>query len=83
MPVVRIREKYQVTLPSKIRKALGVEVGDFLEAEVEKDRIILKPKAIIDKGIQKALEDAKAERVYDPFDTAGETMEFLKHRKKR
>jgi AbrB family looped-hinge helix DNA binding protein len=83
MPVVRVKEKYQVTLPSKVREALGVEIGDFLEAEAEKGRIVLKPKALVDKGIDEALEDVKAGRVYGPFDTAEETMKFLKQKTKK
>ena len=46
--VLQIRRNYQVTLPSSIRKGLGVDVGDILEAEVRDGRIILSPKKVID-----------------------------------
>ena len=29
MPLVQVREKAQITLPSKIRKALGIKEGDI------------------------------------------------------
>jgi len=71
MPLVQVREKAQITLPSKIRKALGIKEGDYLEAEVEDNKIVLVPKVLVDKAeavtlskkgekmIKEALEDAK------------------------
>ena len=49
--LVRIKEKAQITIPSKIRKQLGINCGDFLDIKIEKNRIILIPKIIIDKEI--------------------------------
>lgn len=46
--VLQIRRNFQVTLPSSIRKGLGVGVGDILEAEVKDGRIILSPKKVVD-----------------------------------
>ena len=50
MPLVKIKEKYQVTIPSSIRKKLPLKVGDVLEAELEDDAIILKPQVVMDKA---------------------------------
>jgi len=50
MSLVKIKEKYQVTIPSAIRDKLSLKVGDILEAELENDQIVLKPKMIIDKS---------------------------------
>ena len=50
MPLVQVREKAQITLPSKIRKALGIKEGDYLEAEVEGNKIVFIPKVLIDKA---------------------------------
>jgi len=49
MPLVQVREKAQITIPSKIRKALGIKQGDYLEAEVEDNKIVLIPKILLDK----------------------------------
>lgn len=48
---VRVRKFNQVTIPKKIGNKVGVEEGDYLEVEVHKKGILLKPlKAIfIDK----------------------------------
>lgn len=50
MPQVKVREKYQVTIPSKIREHLGLRIGDLLEAELEDDHIVLRPQIVIDKA---------------------------------
>jgi AbrB family looped-hinge helix DNA binding protein len=49
MSAVKIKEKYQVTIPSKLRKQLRLKVGDLLDAQVEDDRIVLKPQVVIEK----------------------------------
>jgi len=35
MALVKIKEKYQVTLPAALREKAGLEVGDLLDAKVE------------------------------------------------
>jgi len=50
MSLVQVREKAQITIPSKIRKALGIKKGDYLQAEVEDNKIVLVPKVLIDKA---------------------------------
>jgi bifunctional DNA-binding transcriptional regulator/antitoxin component of YhaV-PrlF toxin-antitoxin module len=41
MPTTRLREKSQVTLPSKLVKALGLRTDDPLAIELEGDRIVI------------------------------------------
>ena len=50
MSLVQVREKAQITIPSKIRKALGIKKGDYLQAQVENNKIVLVPKVLIDKA---------------------------------
>ena len=75
MPLIQVREKAQITIPSKIRKALGIKEGDYLEAEVKDNKIVLIPKILVDKAkavtlskkgeemLKEALEDVKKGRV--------------------
>ncbi len=49
MPLIRVIRHGQITLPAKIRDALHLEEGDYLEAELEGNRIVLKPKVVMDK----------------------------------
>lgn len=49
MSLVRIKEKYQITVPLELRERLGLELGDYLEASVEDGRLILTPKDVVDR----------------------------------
>ena len=49
MPLVRVKEKFQVTIPTELREALHLAVGDILEATIEHETIVLKPKAVVDR----------------------------------
>jgi len=56
MPLVKIKGKYQITLPAEVRKKLNLEVGDYLELEERDDAIVLRPVAIVDKKEREAWE---------------------------
>lgn len=49
MPLVKVKDKFQVTIPVELREALHLAVGDILEATAEQDTIVLKPKAVVDR----------------------------------
>ena len=49
MLLVKVKEKFQVTIPTELREALHLAVGDLLEATIEHDTIVLKPKTIVDR----------------------------------
>ena len=84
MPLVRVRDKAQVTLPAKIRRTLSIHEGDYLQVDVEGGRIVMSPQAVIDKlpwvelseegerMVQEALDDVAAGRV-----TEHDTVESL------
>jgi len=73
--LVQVREKAQITIPSKIRKALGIKEGDYLEIEIQEGRIVLIPKILVDKApsvtlsekgekmLKETLEDVKKGKV--------------------
>lgn len=50
MALIMVKDKFQVTLPAKLRKRMGVRVGDLMEATVVDDGILLRPKAVVDRG---------------------------------
>jgi len=77
MAIVRVKTKYQVTLPTAVRERAGVNVGDVLEATVEEGKITLTPKSIVDRGIAEGLEDIRAGRVYGPFNSADDMLKSL------
>lgn len=46
--LVRIKEKYQVTIPARLREEVHLHTGDYLEASVYQDGILLRPKRLAD-----------------------------------
>lgn len=50
LPFVKVKEKFQVTIPVELREALHLSVGDILEATVEHNEIVLKPKMVVDRA---------------------------------
>ena len=46
----KVTRNGQITLPSTVRKELGIEEGDILEIEVEEERAVLIPKKLVDKS---------------------------------
>ena len=78
MPLVKVKEKYQVTLPASVRQRAGVSVGDLLEAKVQGKKITLTPKRLIDREIALALEDFKRGRSIGPFRTAKAAIRALR-----
>ena len=83
MSIVKIKTKYQITLPTNLREEVGLEIGDFLEAKVEKGKITFTPKTIIDRAIAAGLEDIKNGRVYGPFDSAKDLVHSLHKNSKK
>ncbi len=49
MALMRVRRMAQLTLPAEIRRALNVQEGDYLEAKVVKDGVLLKPVAVVER----------------------------------
>jgi AbrB family looped-hinge helix DNA binding protein len=49
MALVTIKDKFQVTLPAKLRARIGVRVGDLMDATLHEDGILLRPKAVVDR----------------------------------
>jgi AbrB family looped-hinge helix DNA binding protein len=72
IPLPRVGERYQVTIPKEARQAIGLKAGDLVEARPGRGCIILYPKTVIDrvdvdKRLAEAEADVKAGRVHGPF----------------
>ncbi len=75
MPLVKVKTKAQITLPLKVRRALGIEEGDYLQVEVQDNKIVLVPQALVTKlppvtlseegqrMLEEALEDVREGRI--------------------
>ncbi|MCD6361223.1 MAG: AbrB/MazE/SpoVT family DNA-binding domain-containing protein [Armatimonadetes bacterium] len=77
MTLIRVRDKAQITLPAKLRREVGIKEGDYLEARVEGNTIVLAPQDILarfpvvelaeegKRWLQEGLDDLEAGRVYE------------------
>jgi AbrB family looped-hinge helix DNA binding protein len=77
MSIVRVKNKYQVVIPESVRDEIRVEVGDMLEARVERGKITLTPKSFVDREIAEGLADLKKGRTYGPYGTPDEAIKVL------
>ena len=79
MELSKITRNYQVSIPKKIRDALGLQEGDFMEIEARDGEIVMVPKKLIDadqawfwtpewqEGEREVDEDLRAGRIIGPF----------------
>ncbi len=84
MSLVRVKQKYQVTIPQKFRREARLEVGDILDVIVRKNTIVLTPKTVVDRSVEDAigegLGDLRAGRVTPSFSNVREFKRFMKRR---
>jgi AbrB family looped-hinge helix DNA binding protein len=48
--LVKIHRKGQMTLPSRLRAAIGIAEGDLVEASIKRGTIVITPKLVIDRS---------------------------------
>jgi AbrB family looped-hinge helix DNA binding protein len=93
MVLTKVKEKFQVTIPTAVRTAAGIEIGDFVDARYQHGAIMLRPQVVHDreeflKQLKKDIEASKAAvkagRVLGPFDNADDAARaFARFKKQR
>jgi AbrB family looped-hinge helix DNA binding protein len=83
MALVKIKEKYQVTLPAALREKAGLEVGDLLDAKVEGKKITLTPKSVLDRELAQALKEIEQGKTFGPFGSAKDLVRSLNQEAKK
>jgi AbrB family looped-hinge helix DNA binding protein len=87
MAAVKVGVSRQVVIPKKIHDKLGLAPGDYLEVEVERGKVVMTPKTLVDKQLEKrlaeGLEDFRAGRSHGPFDSAKDAARYLHTEAKR
>lgn len=78
MSLVTVKRKYQVVIPGDVRQKVGINVGDLLEATVQKGNIVYIPKAAVDREIAEGLEDLRQGRTHGPYRSANEMIRELR-----
>jgi AbrB family looped-hinge helix DNA binding protein len=47
MELIKVKRNYQLTIPSELRRKLKLAVGDYLEADVEDNKIVIRPVKVV------------------------------------
>jgi len=88
--IMKISPQGQIRIPKKIMITLGIEKGDYIEVDVEKSQIVLKPRKLIDPSqgwywtkewqkMEAGVDDEIKEGHVSPkFKTAEEGLKWLK-----
>lgn len=43
MELIKVRRNFQLTIPQALREKLGLVVGDYVQADLEDERIVIRP----------------------------------------
>lgn len=84
MPLARVKQKGQVTIPATIREELGLREGDYVEVTTKGGRVVLTPQEIaprhpaIDAALAEALKEERAGRISPAFGSVEEFEAWLK-----
>ena len=81
MPTIKVKEKFQITIPNAVRKAAGLAVGDSLEAVLEGKKIILAPQTSqapdqLEAALEAGLRDYEDGKVIGPFKDMTEYRQY-------
>jgi AbrB family looped-hinge helix DNA binding protein len=82
MDIVTVKNKFQIVIPQHVREQIHIEVGDFLEADVEDGKITFTPKSLVDRHLAEGLEDARQGRTHGPYASADAAIAALDARAK-
>ena len=66
----RMTQKYQTTIPAKIRRLLGLQSGDIIGFDFKEGDVILKKASPLDVAFAKAVESSLSEWASDEDDEA-------------
>lgn len=59
MELIKIRRNYQLTIPQALREKIKLEVGDYLEVDVENGKIVIRPVKVVSPEKEKEAATAK------------------------
>ena len=77
MAIVKVNDKFQITVPVTFRARLALKVGDLLEAEIKNGILALSPKDLVNREIDQARREIKAGQYLGPFEAAAEGVRAL------
>jgi AbrB family looped-hinge helix DNA binding protein len=77
MSLVKVKDKFQLTLPAALRAKAGVSIGDVLEVKCQGNKITLTPTSVVDREIAISLKEIDEGKTYGPFNSAKDLVRSL------
>ena len=74
---MKIGVSRQVVIPKKLHDELGLAAGDYMEVELKQNRLILTPKALVEKRLAEGLEDIAKGKLHGPFSSVRQMVRSL------
>ena len=90
MPLIKVKQNFQITLPNSLRKYLNIAVGDYMEVDKQDGELVFKPVKVVrseqvyfyskewQKGEAEADKDIAKDDVLGPFDNLADCLAALK-----
>jgi len=90
MPLIKVKQNYQITIPNSVRKDLKISIGDYMEVEKQNGGLVLKLVKMVhqdqayfyteewQKGEAQADKDIAKGEVLGPFDNLEDGLDALK-----
>ena len=90
MDLIKIQNKYQITLPKAVREFFDLKVGDYVEIDKNDGKILLRPVSVIPKDQRyfhtpewqameaEADKDIEEGNLLGPFDSVQDALAALK-----
>ena len=83
MAIVKVKEKYQVTLPPSVRQKARLSIGDLVNVDVQGGKITLTPQVMVDRDfieerLKEGLEDIKSGRISKHYSSAKDLVQALR-----
>jgi AbrB family looped-hinge helix DNA binding protein len=84
--IARFSGNHQLSIPKRIREAIGLQLGDFVELTADRGVVVLRPKQLTDKPIPEATATPAEIRAFDRGRAEyarGETIPYEQYRSER
>ncbi|MFA5109930.1 MAG: AbrB/MazE/SpoVT family DNA-binding domain-containing protein [Desulfobaccales bacterium] len=91
MELVKVKKNYQITIPQNLRKIIRMDVGDYLEVDIQDGTLVIRPVKVVHPDQEYFFtkewqeKEAAADRdiaegkVAGPFENAEDALKALKN----
>lgn len=59
MELIKVRRNYQLTIPQSLREKMKLAVGDYVQADVEEGRIVIRPVEVVSPAAKQRQRSSK------------------------